>query len=170
MTREQIIMKRHSIFIAAAVFLSAAVGLTAIVALPGAASAHGEKHYAAGEPGDPKKPARTIKVTMFEHGKKMLFKPDVIEVRLGEQIRFVLENDSFDNHEFILATRAENKKHGEVMKKFPNMEHDDPNGLRLTPYQSGEILWRFSKRGTFEYACLIPGHFEAGMHGKIIVK
>jgi uncharacterized cupredoxin-like copper-binding protein len=91
-------------------------------------------------------------------------------VRKGEQIRFLLENGGIEGHEFILATVAENRKHAELMKKFPDMEHDDPNGKRLAAFQHGELLWRFTKAGEFEFACLIPGHYEAGMHGKIIVK
>jgi len=50
------------------------------------------------------------------------------------------------------------------------MEHDDPNGKTLDAGKSTEILWRFSKPGTFEFACLIPGHYEAGMHGTVTVK
>ena len=73
-------------------------------------------------------------------------------------------------HEFVLATVGENRKHAQLMKKYPNMEHDDPNAKRLTPFTEGEIVWRFTKRGTFEYACLIPGHLEAGMRGTIEVK
>jgi uncharacterized cupredoxin-like copper-binding protein len=130
----------------------------------------GHEHFSAGEPGDPKKPSRTVKVTMLEDGKKMLFEPAIIEVRQGEQIRFVIFNEGTWNHEFMLATIAENRKHAELMKKFPDMEHDDPNAKRLAPFESGELLWKFTKRGEFEYACLIPGHLEAGMHGKVVVK
>jgi uncharacterized cupredoxin-like copper-binding protein len=127
--------------------------------------------FSAGEPGDQQKPARVVKVNMIEEGRKMLFDPAVIEIRRGEQIRFVLENRGDENHEFMLATAAENRKHAELMKKFPDMEHDDPNGTRVPPYgDSGELLWKFTKRGEFEYACLVPGHYQAGMHGKIIVK
>jgi hypothetical protein len=81
-----------------------------------------------------------------------------------------LFNEGSWNHEFVLATQAANQKHAELMKKFPDMEHDDPNALRLSPFASGAILWKFTKRGAFEYACLIPGHREAGMHGEVIVK
>ena len=70
----------------------------------------------------------------------------------------------------MLATEAANRKHAELMKKFPDMEHDDPNAVRLSPFASGAILWKFTKRGAFEYACLIPGHRDAGMHGEVIVK
>ncbi len=139
--------------------------------LPVAAWTHeGHAHFSAGEPGDPNKPARIIKVDMGEEGKKMFFDPARIEVRQGEQIRFVLFNDGTEDHEFMLATIAENRKHGELMKRFPNMEHDDPNGKRLTPFVGGELFWKFTKRGEFEFACLISGHYEAGMHGTIIVK
>jgi uncharacterized cupredoxin-like copper-binding protein len=155
-------------------FVSIALACAALAAPTGnlfLASAHeGHAHFSAGEPGDPKKPSRTVKVTMLEDGKKMLFEPALVEVKQGEQIRFVIFNEGTWNHEFMLATEAENRKHAEVMKKFPEMEHDDPNGKRLSPYSSAEILWRFTKRGEFEYACLIPGHLEAGMHGKVVVK
>jgi uncharacterized cupredoxin-like copper-binding protein len=148
-----------------AAFLATDIG-TPIPAV--AHESHG--HFSAGEPGDPKKPARTIKVAMREEGKKMAFEPARITVRRGEQIRFVLENDGIDDHEFILATVEDNRKHAELMKKFPDMEHDDPNAKRLAPAAHGEILWKFTKAGTFEFACLIPGHREAGMLGKVIVK
>jgi uncharacterized cupredoxin-like copper-binding protein len=126
--------------------------------------------FSAGAPGDPKKPSRTIRVSMREEGDKMQYEPAVIEVRKGEQIRFVLENDGLKNHEFVLATVKENRKHAELMKKYPDMEHEDPNAATVAPYVTTELLWRFTKRGEFEYACLIPGHYEAGMVGKIIVK
>jgi uncharacterized cupredoxin-like copper-binding protein len=126
--------------------------------------------FSAGEPGDPKKPARIIKVRMIEEGKKMLFEPGLIRVHRGEQIRFILDNTGDEDHEFVLATIPENQKHAELMKKYSDMEHDDPNGKRVRPYgETGELLWRFTERGEFEYACLMPGHYEAGMHGKIIV-
>lgn len=134
------------------------------------AAAHEGEHFSAGEPGDPKQPSRVIKVAMREDGKKMFFEPAHITVRKDEQIRFVLSNDGFESHEFVLATVAENRKHAELMKKYPHMEHDDPNAKRLTPFTDGEIVWKFTKRGTFQYACLIPGHREAGMHGTIDVK
>jgi len=131
------------------------------------ASAHEKDgEYSAGEPGDPKKPSREIVVFMSE----MDYSPASIEVKRGEQIRFVVRNVGTEPHEFLLATTAENLKHGEAMKKNPNMEHDEPNGLKLDAKKSGEILWKFSKAGTFEYSCLIPTHREYGMLGKVVVK
>jgi len=139
--------------------------------LPMPASAH-EDHgsFSAGEPGDPKKPARVINVRMFEGGGKMGFEPAQVQVRRGEQVRFVLHNDGEEDHEFMLATVTENRKHAEVMKKYPDMEHDDPNGKRILPHGSGELVWKFTRRGKFEFACLIPGHYEKGMFGTIVVK
>ena len=141
--------------------------LLAAISYAAAAAAH-EQHggYSAGEPGNPKKPAREIVVLMNE----MDYTPATIEVKRGEQIRFVIRNVGTEAHEFLLATTAENLKHGEAMKKNPDMEHDEPNGLRLDAKKSGEILWKFTKAGTFEYSCLIPTHREFGMIGKVIVK
>jgi uncharacterized cupredoxin-like copper-binding protein len=149
---------------AIALLLTSSAGITV-------ASAH-EEHasFSAGEPGSPKKPARIVLVTMREGDGKMMFVPDKIEVKKGEQIRFILTNAGHLEHEFILATTEENLKHAEEMKKNPGMEHDDPNGKRVAPTKKAEIVWRFSKAGTFEYGCLIPGHREAGMTGTIIVK
>jgi uncharacterized cupredoxin-like copper-binding protein len=150
------------------VFAGALISGTALAG-PGAPG-HGHGAFAAGKPGDPKKPARTVVVTMREGDGKMIFNHDYIEVRRGEQIRFVLQNRGDLNHEFVLATIKENDKHAELMKKYPDMEHDDPNAKRVAAKKTGELLWRFTKPGEYEFACLIPGHREAGMHGKVVVK
>jgi uncharacterized cupredoxin-like copper-binding protein len=145
------------------------LALTALSALPLRAHSH-EQHahqnYAAGEPGDPKQPSRTIEVGMSE----MAYAPARVEVKRGEQIRFVIRNTGADDHEFLLATTEENLKHAKAMMENPQMEHDEPNGVRLAPKKSAEIPWKFTHAGTFEYSCLIPGHREAGMVGQILVK
>jgi len=130
---------------------------------------HGEA-FSAGEPGNPKKPARIVQVTMGESDGKMLFVPARLEVRKGDQIKFVLRNDGELDHEFVLASTADNLKHAEEMKKNPGMAHEEPNGKEVAPKKTGEIVWKFTKAGEFEYACLIPGHREAGMVGTIVVK
>ena len=151
--------------------LSLAVLAGPVSAGPGA-SGHGPGNsgFAAGEPGNPKKPARTVVITMREGDGTMFFNHNHVEVRRGEQIRFVLQNSGELDHEFVLATTKENDKHAELMKKQPEMEHDDPNAKRVAPKKSGELIWRFTKAGTYEFACLIPGHREAGMHGTVVVK
>ena len=165
-------LKRAGVLTAVSVLLTSTTAFLAtnIGTLIPAVAHENHGHFSAGEPGDPNKPDRTIKVVMREEGKKMAFEPARITVRKGEQIRFVLENTGTDDHEFVLATVAENRKHAALMKKFPDMEHDDPNAKRLAPAAHGEILWKFTKAGTFEFACLIPGHREAGMLGKVIVR
>ncbi|ACL62897.1 cupredoxin domain-containing protein [Methylobacterium nodulans] len=147
---------------AAAMFLS-----TAALADPG--HSHGDDR-AYGKPGNPKQPARVVQVTMRESDGKMEFVPNRLEVLRGEQVRFVLRNNGELDHEIVLGTLEENLKHGEEMRKNPDMEHDDPNAKRLAPKRTGEILWRFTKAGEFDFSCLIPGHREAGMFGTIIVK
>lgn len=149
-----------------AILMSAPVA----VAGPGAAG-HSHDHEAAyGKPGDPKKPARIVQVVMSERDGKMAFIPDRIEVRRGEQVKFSLRNNGELDHELVLATLEENLKHAIEMQKNPDMEHDDPNAKRLAPKKTGEIIWQFTKAGEFDFSCLIPGHREAGMTGKIIVK
>ena len=153
------------------------VGLALAIALSGpvyagpGAPGHGHGHESAfGEPGDPKKPARVVVITMKETEGKMLFSPNKIMVNKGEQIRFKIQNDGVLDHEIVLATLEENLKHAEEMMKNPEMEHDDPNAKRLAPSKKGEIVWKFTKEGTFDFSCLIPGHRESGMFGTIIVK
>lgn len=132
----------------------------------GAHEDHGHASFSAGEPGDPRKPARTIEISLSE----MSYEPSKINVKRGEQIRFVLRNVGKEDHEFLLATPKENLAHAEVMKKHPHMEHDEPNGVRLSPNKTAEIVWKFTKAGTFEFSCLIPDHREYGMVGQVTVK
>jgi uncharacterized cupredoxin-like copper-binding protein len=156
-----------------------AATLLALAIPTGAWANHGDHHeghhhkdgtFSAGEPGDPKRMARIVQITMRETDGKMLFVPQQVNVKRNDQVKFVLRNDGELDHEFVLATTAENLMHAEAMKKNPDMEHDDPNGKRLAPRGSGEILWRFTKAGEFEFACLIPGHRDGGMVGKVVVK
>jgi uncharacterized cupredoxin-like copper-binding protein len=142
---------------------------TAAVVIGTAASAHdhgGRQSWSAGEPGDSRKPARTIEVVMSE----MAYEPSSVEVKRGEQIRFIIRNAGTEDHEFLLATTKENLAHAEMMKKHHHMKHDEPNAVTLAPKQSAELLWKFTKAGTFEYSCLIPNHREYGMTGRVTVR
>ena len=147
------------------------LSLAASQAWAGAGPAgHSDETFSAGEPGNAKKPARVVNVTMREADGKMMYIPNKVEIRRGEQIRFLIRNNGELAHEFILALTEENVKHAEVMKKDPGMEHDNPNGKSVESKKNSEIVWKFTKAGTFEYGCLIPGHREAGMIGTIVVK
>jgi uncharacterized cupredoxin-like copper-binding protein len=161
-------MHRRTIGLSALAVLAFSTTL-ALAGPGGAGHSHGDD-TAYGKPGDPKKPARLIQVTMSEKDGKMAFIPDRIEVRRGEQIKLAMRNNGELDHELVLATLEENLKHAIEMQKNPDMEHDDPNAKRLMPKKTGEIIWQFTKAGEFDFSCLIPGHREAGMTGKIIVK
>lgn len=119
-----------------------------------------------GKTGDPKKVNRTIIVDMSD---RMRFAPQTIKVKQGETIRFDIRNSGKTLHEMVLGTMKELKEHAELMRKFPGMEHDEPYQAHINPGKSGEMIWQFTKTGEFHYGCLIPGHFEAGMVGRIEV-
>jgi uncharacterized cupredoxin-like copper-binding protein len=130
---------------------------------------HNEK-MAIGEPGAKAKVTQTIRVTMKETDDgKMIFMPASIKVKEGQTVKFAIRNAGEGDHEFVIGTRDEIIEHKALMEKFPEMEHDDPNAIRLATGKSGEIIWKFTNGGTFTFACLVPGHYAAGMHGEIIV-
>ena len=150
--------------------LISAFAAAALLATIGLAAAHEGEHFSAGVPGNAKKPARTVTVVMSDDEGAMKFTPDRLDIKKGEQVRFVIQNKGALKHEFTLASVKDNDKHAEMMKKFPDREHDDPNAKSVDPGKTAEMVWRFTKTGTFEFACLIPGHREAGMHGTVTVK
>lgn len=151
--------------------LTLACALALTFSAPTLGFAHGDDDdYAAGEPGDPSKPARTVEMTMSEGDGTMIYAPSEVDVHMGEQIKFIIKNVGTLKHEFFLDSFEHNAHHKIEMQKNPEMEHDDPNAQSVEPGKQVEILWKFSKAGTFEFACLVPGHYEAGMHGKVVVK
>jgi uncharacterized cupredoxin-like copper-binding protein len=160
-------MKRRIIAYALVMSLVSATG-----ALANGGEDHGKKKdqrtgghaTALGKPGDPQKVSRTIEVDMTD---AMRFKPATIKVKRGETIRFLVRNTGKVKHEMVLGTIKELKEHAELMRKFPEMEHADPNQVSVEPGKTGELIWQFTRAGTFDFACLQPGHFEAGMVGKI---
>jgi uncharacterized cupredoxin-like copper-binding protein len=116
--------------------------------------------------GDAKAAKKTIEIGMTDN---MRFTPDRIEVRQGDTVKFVVKNSGQVMHEFVIGTKKENDKHAELMVKFPNMEHDEPYMAHVAPGKTGEIVWTFNRPGDFDFACLIAGHYQAGMVGKIKV-
>ena len=116
--------------------------------------------------GDTTAVTRTVEVRMSD---KMRFTPEVIEVREGETIRLTHKNDGKIMHEFVLGTKKELDEHAALMLKFPTMEHDEPYMAHVPAGKTGEIVWTFNRAGTYDFACLIPGHYQAGMVGKIRV-
>ncbi|MCM2295645.1 cupredoxin family protein [Rhodoferax sp.] len=144
------------------------IALLTAASAASAAGVHGGGHGGSpiGKPGVAAKVSRTINVEMANG---MRFKPSDIQVKKGETIRFVLKNTDGVKHEFSLGTQQELLEHYEAMKKFPDMEHDEPNKISLAPGKRGEVIWQFTKATAVDFACLHPGHFEAGMKGRVIV-
>lgn len=157
-------------------FLSFLIALT-----PFAAQAHGDSHSkraapkrgapieekAFGRAGDPQQVSRTVRIVGTDD---MRYTPAEIRVRRGDTVKFVVRNGGKQLHETVLGTLPELEEHYELMKKFPDMEHDEPHMVHLKPGETGEMVWQFTKAGEFYFGCLMPGHFEAGMIGKIVVR
>lgn len=150
----------------------------ALACIAGVARAHGERGHARKEgtlpkeqkpwgiAGDAKAARRTVEVRMAD---TMRFSPERIAVRLGETVRLRVHNAGKAMHEFVIGTREENEAHAELMRRFPDMEHDEPWMAHVEPGSTGEIVWTFNRAGEFEFACLIAGHYDAGMVGRITV-
>ena len=116
--------------------------------------------------GDAKSVKRVITLVMQD---KMRFTPDAVTVKQGDTIRFVVKNQGKLLHEMVIGTKKELDEHAAMMTKFPNMEHDEPYMAHVAAGKSQEIIWTFNRAGNFEFACLISGHYQAGMIGKISV-
>jgi uncharacterized cupredoxin-like copper-binding protein len=116
--------------------------------------------------GDPAKVTRAIKLNMTDN---MRFIPDNLTIKQGETVKFMITNQGKILHEMVIGTLQYLQEHAEMMRKMPDMQHDDPNMVRVKPSSSGEIIWTFNKSGHFDFACLQPSHSEAGMIGKLNV-
>lgn len=156
--------KRVISFMAAAALFAAANALAAGDHGGAHGGAQADESSAIGEPG--KKATRTVTVDMTDD---MRFKPASISVKQGETVRFVVKNSGKIKHEMVLGTPKMLKEHYEMMMKMPNMEHADSNQVTVAPGATGEIVWRFTKAGQVDFACLQPGHYDAGMKGAVSV-
>ena len=142
-----------------------------------------------GRAGDPKQAGRAIRIGMDDSmhfvvtasarpdrttdvrmGGDRRLPPGDIVLNKGETIRFAVRNGGKAMHEMVIGTMAQLKEHAELMRRFPGMEHDEPYMAHVAPGEEGEIVWKFTRAGEFHYACLVPGHLEAGMIAKIIVQ
>lgn len=145
------------------------IASTAAFAGPGHDKPHGpvkkeQKFW--GIAGDAKSVNRSIAVSMSD---TMRFTPDRIDVKQGETIKFIARNHGKILHEFVLGSKKELEEHAALMVKFPTMEHGEPYMMHVAPGKTGQIIWKFNKPGDFDFACLIAGHYQAGMVGKITV-
>jgi uncharacterized cupredoxin-like copper-binding protein len=117
--------------------------------------------------GDVAKVTRTISINMLD---TMRFSPSKLTIAQGETIRFEIRNKGKMMHEMVIGTKQELDEHAAMMVKFPNMEHDEPYMAHVAAGKAGSIVWTFNQAGEFDFACLIAGHYQAGMVGKISVK
>lgn len=150
------------------------------------ADMHGIPADLLGRPASPRASARVITVILKDNR----FHPARIQVKDGQTVRFHVVNKDPVVHEFSFATPAEQNEHRMEMTmmanagmvtadrivsttmRMPNgtmMKHDDPNALLLAPGKTGDIAWNFTKPGTLQLACNMPGHFESGMKGRLTV-
>ena len=148
------------------------------LAVPGLARAHGASHPAAKTAAAPEQTAwgiagdvrrdkpRSVSIRMTD---AMRFVPALLQVRLGETLRLVIRNEGRMLHELVIGTPAALDEHAALMLKFPEMEHEQPYMAHVPPGQAGQIVWTFNRPGHFRFACLIAGHYQAGMVGDIQV-
>ena len=128
---------------------------------------HGAKGEAFGRAGDPKKISRTIDLDLSD---AMRFAPAALAVKQGETVRFRLKNSGKVMHEMVLGTMQDLEAHAELMRKDAGMHHHGAaNMVHVAPGKTAALVWQFTNAGEFHYGCLVPGHFEAGMRGRITV-
>ncbi len=145
---------------------------------------HGQSHGSAdaiGSPGDPAKVDRTIDVVMHDS----YFEPARLRILEGETVRFRVVNAGDLVHEFNIGTAAMHTAHAAEMQALVEQgvltadridradaaaAHDHANSLLLEPGGRGEIVWQFPTATKLEFACNVPGHYEAGMAGEIRVE
>lgn len=154
------------------------VAATLLAILPLVTHAHGDaaqattartpstEQHSFGVEGVPKKGQRTIAISMDDG---MHYSQSEIRVAQGETVTFVITNKGKLLHELVLGTEDELNNHAEMMRKNPTMEHDEPYMSHVKPGATEKMTWKFTRPGTFLYGCLVAGHFEAGMKGKIMV-
>ena len=157
-------MKLQHFIIAASACVVASSALAA--GSHGGGHGHGASDVAIGKPGVASKVTRTVQIDMKDD---MRFHADKFVAKRGETIRFVIKNSGSLKHEMVLGSEKDLKEHYEQMKKNPEMEHAEPNMVTLAPGKTGEIVWQFTKAGKVDFACLQPGHYEAGMKGMVNV-
>ncbi|MEQ8665075.1 MAG: cupredoxin domain-containing protein [Rhodospirillales bacterium] len=162
---------------------------SAPAALAAGSDGHGHGHGGAtGEPGKPGDVTTTINVTMYDN----YYEPEEITVKEGETVRFVITNAGRFVHEFNIATPDMHEAHGPEMmmmmehgvlmpdridwaaaeamqQSMGHGMHEEPNSLLLEPGQSGELIWRFPDHAELEFACNIPGHYDSGMVGNVML-
>jgi len=148
----------------------------AILAFSSAVFAHNSSHISKNQAapeqkdwgigGEAKSVTRTLTVTMLD---TMRFSPDVLDVKVGETIKLLVKNKGSIQHELVIGTKPELDAHAALMVKFPDMQHDEPYMAHVASKKTNQLIWTFNRAGEFDFSCLINGHYQSGMVGKIRV-
>ncbi|MDF1745570.1 MAG: cupredoxin domain-containing protein [Gimesia sp.] len=169
------------------ILASVAIVLISSQAFAAGTGSHGHgEGMKTGAPADASTASRTVTVTMYDN----YYEPENLSFKEGETVRIIVKNEGSLVHEFNIATAAMHKGHApemmmmvehgvleadkinwEAAKKMQasmgHGMHDEPNSVLLEPGKSGEIVWTFPSHTDLEFACNIPGHYDAGMVGNI---
>ncbi|WXL24071.1 cupredoxin family protein [Ectopseudomonas mendocina] len=164
----------YMFFKSCVVTVALSLGLVSVAAADEGQQPHHQMVMNAGVPvqkawgmaGDTEKVERTIEIKMDD---RMRFSPDHIAIKQGETIRFVLPNDGQVQHEFVLGEKALLDKFADDVVKGKGMLHGETGMAHVAPGERGEVVWTFNRVGEFDFACLIAGHYQSGMVGKISV-
>ena len=158
-----------------------------IIILFFSSSAYSASMNMIGEKGDPNKIDRVVSIKMYDN----YYEPNVVKIKKGETIKFIIENLGELVHEYNIGTKEMHIKHQPEMQKLIDHEiilgdkidrikmkkmskmdhslgHSHANSVMLEPKKTGELIWKFSKDIKLEMACNIPGHYETGMVGNLI--
>ncbi len=142
-----------------------AISLISVSIITQANQDNAEDSSAIGKRGDPEKVSRTVEISMIDNR----FKPAEIRVEYGETVKFILRNIGEKKHEMMIGSLVQLDKHAKMMKQYPDMEHSDPNAIRVDPGKTGELVWEFTGSDIVNFACPLPGHYK-GMRGRVIIE
>jgi uncharacterized cupredoxin-like copper-binding protein len=161
----------RSAFLGAIVILGSIALAPCIAAPPAVSASHHLVGTRWGTPGDSSKVTRTVTIVATE----IKYNVTHLTFRKGETVRFVFVNKGEQPHEFMIADAAEQAEHRKIMSemsgmKMPAGNHDDGNMVDAKPGEMKDLIWHFTKKGRFEFACNYVGHAEAGMIGTISVR
>ena len=122
-----------------------------------------------GSPAVPSDYGQLINVRLTDE-MKITFDSELSSIKSGTVIQFIVKNDGKIPHEFSIGNKSEQQEHAVMMRKMPGMTHADGNTVTVEPGKSEVLTWAFNGNDVVVFACNIPGHYEAGMFQKAVLK
>jgi uncharacterized cupredoxin-like copper-binding protein len=139
---------------ASAVAIALAIGLPGVAAVTGAARSESA-------------PLGPSPVTITLDVNYSRFTPDVIEVRAGTPVTFVVRNHDPIDHELIVGDAAVHAAH----ESGTHAAHGAvPGEVSVGAGETARTTYVFAEPGTVVFACHLPQHFDYGMHGRVRVR